>query len=326
MQFSIAFTVLITAIVASSEAARAGELFVADENAETVGQFDATTGAAINSSFISGITNEPRDLKLSGGDLYTTSNNGAVGQYNATTGQTINAAFQTEPHESNGIAFSGSNDYVVGFVYVNGYTPAGPAFSDTVGYLPWGVAVLGNDLFVSDIGTNKAGQGSVAEYDATTGALLNANFITGLSVPEGLTIVGNNLYVVNNANDTMQPNTNGSIGEYNATTGAPINASLVTGLTQPVATAVAGNDLYVTSNPDVPGQPGFPNYAGLVGEYNASTGATINASLITGFQDPQGIVFMAPEPATWIMLAIGAAAIAVCGGRRRRSGLMLEQS
>jgi hypothetical protein len=318
MKFSIAFTVVIAAIVASSHAARAGELFVADESAETVGQFDATTGATINSSFISGITNGPRDLKLSGGDLYTTSNSGAVGQYNATTGQTINAAFQTEPDESNGIAFSGSSYYVVGFNYINGYTPAGPAFSDTAGYQPWGVAVLGNDLFVANPGHYNAGQGSIEEYNATTGALVNAAFVTGLFAPEGITISGNTMYVVNNTS-AFPPENTGSIGEYNATTGAPINTSLVTGLYAPVATAVAGNDLYVTSNPNVPGQPGFPNYAGVVGEYNASTGATINASLITGFQDPQGIVFMAPEPATWIMLAIGAAGLLVSGVRKRRS-------
>jgi hypothetical protein len=318
MKFSIAFTVLITAIVASSHLARAGELLVLDEQAGTVGQYNATTGATINGSFISGLSSYPRALALSGGDLYTTvAFPYSIAQYNASTGATINASFQSLPGESTSITFAGSNYYVTGDepTYIKGYTPSGLAFSDVPNspYGAWGSAVLGNDLFVSLVGNDKPGQGSVAEYDATTGALINANFITGLSVPEGLTIVGNNLYVVSNANDTQQPNTNGLIGEYNATTGAPINASLVTGLSQPVATAIDGNDLYVTSRP----MPEFGPSVGIVGEYDATTGATINATLITGFEDPQGIVFMAPEPATWIMLAIGAAAIAVCGRRRR---------
>jgi hypothetical protein len=187
----------------------------------------------------------------------------------------------------------------------------------------WGVAVLGNNLFVANDGNYAAGQGSIAEYNATTGALINASFIAGLSGPEGITISGNNLYVVNNAaydGPYHQLSNVGSIGEYNATTGAAINASLVPNLYQPVATVIVGNDLYVTSNPDVYGQPGFfTNTTGVVGEYDATSGATINASLISGFQDPQGIVYIAPEPGTWIMLAIGAAALLACGVRKRRS-------
>jgi hypothetical protein len=315
MKFSIAFTVLVVAIAAGSSAARAGELLVVDELAETVGVYDATTGATINGSLISGLTNYPRDMKLAGGDLYiTSSSGGTVGQYNATTGATINAAFQTEPGESTGIAVSGSDYYVVGAgtsqAYVNGYTSSGPAFSDSVGYYPAGVAVLGNNLFVADNANYVAGHGSIEEYNATTGALVDATFITGLFAPEGITILGNTMYVVNNAGNTDPNENTGSIGEYNATTGAAINTSLVTGLYAPVATVVVGNDFYVTSNPNVHGQPGYPNNAGVVGEYNATTGATINASLITGFQDPQGIVYMTPEPSTWIMLGMGAAALA----------------
>jgi hypothetical protein len=325
MKFSVAFTALVVAIAGGSSGARAGELLVVDELAGTVGQYDATTGATINASFISGLTNGPRDMKLSGGDLYITSNSGPVGQYNASTGGTINSSFVSGIGYSTAIAFSGSNYDVVGILpsrYVNGYTPSGLAFSDapSAAFGAWGAAVLGNTLYISLLPGDMAGQGTIAEYNATTGALINANFITGLSEPEGITISGNNLYVVNNAGDDgphgLLANV-GSIGEYNATTGAAINASLVPNLYQPVATVVVGNDIYVTSNPDVVGQPGYPNNTGVVGEYDATSGATINASLITGFQDPQGIVYMTPEPATWIMLAIGASALLACGLRKR---------
>jgi hypothetical protein len=74
--------------------------------------------------------------------------------------------------------------------------------------------VSGNILFVS----NASGD-TIGEYDATTGAAINANFITGLTEPFGIAVSGNNLFVLNAGNNT--------IGEYDATTGAVINAQLI---------------------------------------------------------------------------------------------------
>ena len=65
----------------------------------------------------------------------------------------------------------------------------------------------------------------VGEYNATTGAVINANFITGLNGPVGLALSGNNLFVANFGG--------GTVGEYNATTGAAINANFITGLNDP---------------------------------------------------------------------------------------------
>ena len=48
---------------------------------------------------------------------------------------------------------------------------------------PLGVEVLDNNLFVANYNGS-----TVREYDASTGALINANFITGLSLPQGLAI------------------------------------------------------------------------------------------------------------------------------------------
>jgi len=102
-------------------------------------------------------------------------------------------------------------------------------------------------------------EGTVGEYDATTGTAIDANFITGLSGSEGIALSGNDLFVGNGSN---------RISEYNATTGAVISANFITGLNDPAGIVVSGNNLYVTNN-----------YAGStwVGEYNATTGATINA-------------------------------------------------
>ena len=85
--------------------------------------------------------------------------------------------------------------------------------------------MLGNTLFVANFGS-----GTVGEYDATTGAAINANFITGLNRPVGLALLGNTLFVANHGS--------GTVGKYNATTGAAINANFITGLNTPVGLAV----------------------------------------------------------------------------------------
>jgi DNA-binding beta-propeller fold protein YncE len=72
--------------------------------------------------------------------------------------------------------------------------------------------------------------GVVSEYDATTGAVINANFITGVGSPFGLALLGNTLFVANA--DT------GTVGKYDAITGATINANFITGWNDPLAIAV----------------------------------------------------------------------------------------
>ena len=55
-------------------------------------------------------------------------------------------------------------------------------------------------LYVSQV---LSGSGTVGEYNATTGAAINANFITGLSLPAKLVLSGNNLFVANNGSNTV---------------------------------------------------------------------------------------------------------------------------
>ncbi len=129
---------------------------------------------------------------------------------------------------------------------------------------PIGIAVSGNDLFVTN-GNN----GTIGEYDANTGATINASLITGLSGPIGIAISGSDLFVTN-AN-------NGTIGEY-TTSGATINASLITTVHEPWGIAVSGADLFIGDA-----------YTGTVGEYEATTGAAINASLVTGLNGPVSV-------------------------------------
>lgn len=78
--------------------------------------------------------------------------------------------------------------------------------------------------------------GSVGEYDVTTGAPINAGFITGLDSPVELAVTGNTLFVA----------TGNRVGKYNATTGKAINAKFITGLELPGGLVVSGNKLFVT--------------------------------------------------------------------------------
>src|SRR5271166_3441600 len=95
----------ITALWAMPSSARA-QLYVSQNN--TVGEYNATTGDAINADLITGL-NGPQGLALSGdGTTLFVANTGGntVGEYNATTGTAINANFITGLNTPVGLALS----------------------------------------------------------------------------------------------------------------------------------------------------------------------------------------------------------------------------
>ena len=100
--------------------------------------------------------------------------------------------------------------------------------------------------------TNSGGN-TIGEYDASTGAAINAALVSGLNLPQDIVVSGGNLWVSNQSGNT--------IGEYNASTGATVNASLVSGLNAPTGIAVSGGNLWVANNG-----------SNTIGEYNATTG------------------------------------------------------
>jgi len=163
----------VTALWAMPECARA-QLYVSQSTTNTVGKYDAATGAVINANFITGDIN-PIGLALSGDGtaLFVASNStGTVGKYNASTGAAINANFITTGPTTNG-----------NFI--------------TRGSGPTGLAVSGNDLFVGGfpfqgppftVALPGEGLGTVSKYDATMGVTINANFITGLDIGPQLAV------------------------------------------------------------------------------------------------------------------------------------------
>jgi hypothetical protein len=250
-----------------------------------VGEYNATTGAAINANFIAGL-NEPVALAVSGNTLFVVDIAGATGtirSYHATTGAAINANFITGLNEPGGVAVSGNTLFVSsaasGTVGEYDATTGAAINANFITGLsePGGIAVLGNDLFVANYTTK-----TVGKYDTGTGAAINANFVTGLSSPIGLAVAGNTLFIANSQSTV--------VSAYNATTGAVINANFITGLKEPVALAASGNALFVAN--DDGGAIGLAT----VGEYNATTGAVINANFVTGLNEPFGLAVAATLP------------------------------
>ena len=90
-------------------------LFVAQQASNTVGTYNATTGAAINPSFITGLSG-PQALAVLSSTLVPDSlfvvnigvpvgpGTGTIGKYDATTGAVINAGFITGLTSPAGIA------------------------------------------------------------------------------------------------------------------------------------------------------------------------------------------------------------------------------
>lgn len=80
-----------------------------------------------------------------------------------------------------------------------------------------------------------------------------------------------------------------------------MNATLVTGLNNglgPADLTVFGGNLYVAYDGD------------RIGEFDATTGAPVNATLISGLDLPSGVVVV-PEPSTWMVLTVGALVILI---------------
>ena len=130
--------------------------------------------------------------------------------------------------------------------------------------------------------------GSVNAYDAATGALIKANFISGFTSPSGLLVSGNTLYVASGEVN------GGFISTYNPSTGTLINATFVnnsTGLFGQINgganLGLVGNTLYVANS-----------FANTISTYDATSGTPIGEPLIYGggnspeLRGPYGLVIV----------------------------------
>ena len=311
-------------LVAHRPASAEQVLLVSNLGGNTVGEYNADTGATIDSTFINtsqGLSG-PAEMALDGNNhLFVANiNNNTVGEYKATTGATINPTFINGQGLSSpaGLAFDRNNHLLVANyqattpgVYTVGQYDATTGvtvnanFISPPGAFPDALAIdTANRIFV---GT--AQYDSVAAYDATTGAQ-GLFFHTGGA--SGGTVGG---IVVDALNHVLVADTyHNVVHECDATTGAIINATFISdsqGLNGPYGLTLDGNNhLFVVNNGN-----------NTVGEYDATTGATINATFISGSQGlnvPLGIVLVntVPEPSTLVLAAFGFAGLAAWGCRR----------
>jgi len=289
-------------LVAGAGYAKAQVIYVSNDYNGTVGKYNATTGAAINAAFVTGL-DYPVGIAVSGNDLFVVNRRAnTIGKYNATTGATINASLVSGLSTPIGVVVSGNNLYVANNWSANGSSIG--KYDATTGatinnnFIPWGggsglnwpgyMAISGNSLFV-------ANEVTIGEYDATTGASLNVPFALNSEHPNGLAVSENNLFAIN---------ATGSIFKYNILTGTKIN-TFFTGLNGPQDIDVLGNTLYVSKG-------------NKISQYDATTGVLINDSFITA-SPPQTLlsgIAVVPEPSTYALFGLGALALIVAYRRK----------
>ena len=291
-----------------------GDIYATSYPSGTVGEY-TTSGTTVNPTLISGL-NYPYGIAASGSDLFVANyghdgTGSTVGEY-TTSGATVNPSFISGLTAPFAITVSGSDLFVanetINNSWISEYTTSGaivnPVLISGLSY-PFAMVVSGPDIFVANQYTGVLGPGSISEY-TTDGATVNASLVSGLSEPNGLAVSGSDLYV---ANGDYSDSSGGSIGEYTlGSSPGTISSSiplLVSGLNEPIALTMSGSDLFVA------------NYLGnTIGEYTTS-GTTVNASLVSGLNDPNGIVVVdVPESAMGSLLLVGCAAVLI----RRRTG------
>jgi hypothetical protein len=286
--------VLVTVTLAQfSAVTKAQSLFVA--NGQQLDQFSLDGTLLSHTGNSQGVIS---DVVASGDSLFATTLDGGTIQQYTTAGSLTNPSLVTNlPQNSYGIATDGPYLYVVsdpgnGSYVVGKYTTSGAVvnaslITSPVGRGATGIAVDGNDIFVTtfDIHNSLSSTGSVSEY-TTAGALINASLISGLSDPEMLAISDGKIYIPNGGTST--------VGVY-STSGAAINADLITGFQQPTAIAVYGDKLFVGSD-----------QTGVIGEYNTS-GALVNPQFaFTSQLYSIGMTVVAPEPSTAVLMLVSA--------------------
>ncbi|MEO6847421.1 MAG: SBBP repeat-containing protein, partial [Chthoniobacterales bacterium] len=162
---------------------------------------------------------------------------------------------------------------------------------------PRGIAVDGSgNVYVANYGS-----GTIGKYTANL-VLVSSSFVTGLSNPEGLAIdASGNIYV-----SSLSGNT---ISKYDSS-GSLIVGFSITGLDAPSTIALDGTGNLFVSN----------SGSGVVGKYNTATGATINASFITGISGLTAVTvstpIAVPEPSSVALLCIGGLAFLAWRNRR----------
>ena len=296
------------------------QLFISSNGGGNIGEFNLSTGAAINRYLLTGLSN-PAGLAVSGNALFVTTEPsqgaGTVVQYtwNGTTA-TNPTTILTGLNSPAGLTLSGTTLYVVdnlgGSISAYNISGSSPSLLYSIGTAyPMSVAVSGSTLFVADLyaSPGDTNTGSIHAYNATNGASLGT-VATGLYDPTALAVSGSTLFAATEKNNSVASFT---ISGFTLTNE---NASFATGFGSPVSLAAVGNELFVGQTNDI----GYGSN-GSVALLNATTGAVINSAFVgqyNGINYPAELAVSAvPEP-PFAPLAAGAAILGLAGLLRLR--------
>jgi hypothetical protein len=301
----LAILIASLSVIASASAKATSVILVAQDN-DVVAEYDATTGAVINASLVSGLNN-PNGLAVSADNAILVSSVGTAGagvvaKYDLTTGAAINANFVTGLRYPEGIFVDSNNNLYVSNSGRTSGSDAGNCVGKynastgaTINTQLVGTYVASATYVDSQNNLYSAGYNGIGEYNATSGAVVNANFSTDAGVSQ-FAAYGNDLFATN----TNQH----CIFEFNLLTGTLINPDFIT---------LASNSFLTGLATDASGHLFIADDANhLIGEYDATTGAAINADFIPDPGGPEQIVITnvsVPEPSTLCLLALGSAGL-----------------
>lgn len=133
----------------------------------------------------------------------------------------------------------------------------------------YGIALDGNDLYIAESSGNK-----ISKIDITATNPTKIDVVTtGISVPTGLIIIGNYLYIA-------QDNGTGKISKIDITaTGTTATDVIASGLGRPYGLAVYGNDLYIAE------------FSGnKVSKFDITATNPTMTDVVTGLNSPEGLV------------------------------------
>ena len=140
---------------------------------------------------------------------------------------------------------------------------------------PTEITAAEGNLFVVNQSNGKTGGEYITKYDANTGLQVGGKLIQGLHGPIQIAVSGNDLFVTNISQKT--------IDKYDATTGGLLKSGFITGLHNPTDVTASNEPLmqllFVTDASNR-----------SIDVYNVATGKPLPALTITGLDGrPQGI-------------------------------------
>lgn len=250
-----------------------GNIYVTTDYESDIGVYNSTTGATVSTYLIAGNPLDAAYVAAIGNTVYVSNYAPyVIGAYDATTGSTVNASLLAGVNTGVGgvgqIVAAGGELFIIGGsgATIGEFNPDGSTVNASLITGLSGAAALAvapPDLVVSYTTLNVG----IGEY-GLDGSTVNAALIgayPALDSPEGLVGAGSNFYIADLNSDFS------TVKEYSSS-GSAVASPLVSNLDQAYQLALSGNTLYVS----------YVSYAGnAIGSYNATTGAAINAYLVT---------------------------------------------